>query len=155
MHREIDHLTDTEPAVRALNKLLYPRHGRYASVVTDIGFDYYLYQHWEAFGPTPFPAFTQAAYANLFARRAAMTPQVQGYVTQMVKDNWLHLYTTPEGMLKVFGRLAPRLSYPELLEGVDQMLVDFDDAFNQTFLVLFPRLQTLANAYRTEPTTPH
>ncbi|WP_139211701.1 ACP phosphodiesterase [Neolewinella agarilytica] len=152
MHRAIDSLTDHDEDVRALNQLLKPRHGRYAGVITDIGFDYHLWRNWEEFGPAPFSEFTQSTYASLYGRREEMNERVRGYVNQMVKDDWLRLYTSREGMAKVFGRLEPRLSKPELLEGINDTLVDFHEEFNQTFLALFPRLQTLANAYRPDAT---
>ncbi|MEO0732543.1 MAG: acyl carrier protein phosphodiesterase [Bacteroidota bacterium] len=148
MHRAIDRLTDTDPDVKVLNRMLSTRHGRYASVVTDIGFDYFLWHNWEDFGPRNFTDFTTATYANLYARRDVMSTRVQGYVNGMVKDDWLRLYTTRTGMERVFYRLRPRLSRPALLDGVETVLVDFHDEFNHTFLRLFPRLQTLADAYR-------
>lgn len=154
MHRAIDHLTDYDPEVRALNRLIRPRHGRYAGVVTDIAFDHYLYRNWARFGPLEFDAFRVATYWGLHARTGAMPPRVRGYVDGMVRHDWLRLYTTPQGMRQVFGRLRPRLSRPTLLDGVDRLLTDYDAAFNQTFLHLFPRLQTLADAYRTTAPDP-
>jgi len=147
MHRAIDKLTDQDEDVRSLNTLLKPKHGRYASVITDISFDYYLWRNWEAFGPLPFEEFCQSAYANLYERRDHMDDRVRGYVNGMVKDNWLRLYTTREGMSRVFDRLRPRLSQPHLLNGIDTTLLEFHEDFNQTFLALFPRLQTLATTY--------
>lgn len=152
MHRAIDKLTDEDPDVRELNKLIADRHGRYAGVITDIGFDYFLWRNWEDLGPGDFAAFTQATYAELYARREHMDDRVKGYVNGMVKDNWLHLYTSRPGMQMVFNRLRPRLSKPEMLDGIETLLVDFEQEFNQTFLLLFPRLQDLANAYRPDST---
>jgi len=148
MHRAIDKLTDADPDVRALNKLLAPRHGRYASVVTDIGFDYFLWRNWEDCGAGNFTDFCSTSYANLYARREVMPDRVKGYVNNMVKDDWLRLYTSRHGMEMVFNRLRPRLSRPTLLDNVDAVLIDFEAEFNQTFLALFPRLQTLCDAYR-------
>lgn len=152
MHRAIDKFTDEDEDVRALNQLVSTRHGRYAGVLTDIGFDYFLWRNWAAFGPGDFTEFSAATYANLYGRRDQMDDRVRGYVNGMVKDDWLRLYTTRPGMETVFNRLKPRLSRPELLLGVNNLLTDYEDEFNRTFLLLFPRLQTLANAYRTDPT---
>ena len=150
-HRAIDSLTDADESVRALNRLLAKRHGRYAGVVSDIAFDYVLFQNWERFGPAPFPDFTRTTYAHLAAARPLMTSRVAGYVTNMVADDWLRLYTTPAGMRKVFARLLPRLSRPELLDGIDETLTFHAPDFNRAFTQLFPRLQTLADAYRPPP----
>lgn len=151
MHHAIDRLTDEDKDVRALNKLVAGRHGRYASVVTDIGFDHFLWRNWQSMGPGNFDTFTLRTCQNLFAGKDHMPERVQGYVDSMVKDNWLRLYTTSAGMQVVFNRLRPRLSRPELLDGIDALLTDYETEFNRTFLLLFPRLQALANAYRTDP----
>ena len=148
MHRAIDHLTDADHDVRALNDHLKPLHGRYASVITDIGFDHFLWRNWEDFGPAPFGDFCATSYAALYARRDVMTDRVRGYVNGMVKDDWLRLYTTRAGMETVYARLLPRLSRPELLAGVNDTLRENDAAFNRAFRALFPRLQALADAYR-------
>ena len=147
-HRDIDRLTDADPRVRALNRLLRPRHGRYAGVITDIGFDHYLYRHWATFGPAPFPAFCAATYRNLAGYTDCMDDRVAGYVRGMVNDDWLQLYTTPAGMQRVFNRLRPRLSRPALLDGIETTLSDYDREFDATFRAFYPQLLELADRYR-------
>ncbi len=150
-HRAIDRTTDANEDVRRLNALLRPRHGRYASVITDIGFDHYLFRNWTDFGPAPFPEFCATTYRNLAAATDCMDERVTGYVNGMVKDNWLWLYATPEGMQKVFGRLRPRLSRPVLLNGIETTLADYDREFNATFRAFYPQLLELADRYRATP----
>lgn len=153
MHRAIDELTDNDPDVKALNQLLSARHGRYAGVITDIGFDHFLCLHWARFGPLEFDAFRVGTYWSLHARREAMPKRVQGYVEGMLHHDWLTLYQTQAGMAQVFRRLRPRLSQPELLDGINETLVDHHEVFNQTFFRLFPRLQNLADDYRPDQTS--
>lgn len=148
MHRAIDRLTDSDSDVKELNRLIASRHGRYASVLTDIGFDFFLYRNWREFGPVAFPEFCSATYQCILRQRPLMSEKVAGYATNMAKGRWLDLYTTQRGMNEVLERLKKRLSKPELLEGVEDLLIDFEEEFNQTFLLLFPRLQTLADGYR-------
>lgn len=148
MHRAIDYLTDHDADVKALNQLIASRHGRYASVLADIGFDYFLCRNWAAFGPVPFPEFCVQTYHCILRQRPIMSEKVAGYATSMSKGKWLNMYTTTAGMNAVFQRLKTRLSRPELLDGVEYLIGDYQEDFNQTFLLLFPRLQTLANGYR-------
>ena len=152
LHREIDRLTDADADVRAINRLLSVRHGRYAPVLSDIAFDHFLCLNWKQLMPTDFALFCQHTYAVLRAGKPHMPVRAARYVDGMTQDNWLALYTTPTGMRQVFDRLQPRLSRPELLTGIDDSLRDFAPALNRTFLLLFARLQTLADTYR-EPRT--
>lgn len=150
MHRAIDHLTDTDAEVKKLNELVAIRHGRYAGVITDICFDHFLCQNWDTFGPLPFDAFRVGTYWALHTRRMVIPPSSQRYIDSLLKHDWLTLYRTPAGMAHVFKRLRPRLSQPNLLDGVNDIITDHYQEFNQTFLILFPRLQALANAYRSD-----
>lgn len=149
MHRAIDRLTDEDRDVYALNRLVATRHGRYASVVTDIGFDYFLWQNWPHFGPGDFHEFRLRTYRHLGNATEHMDERVTDFVHRMTADDWLQLYTSREGMKTVFRRLAPRLSKPELITDVHLILEDFEAEFNHTFQRLFPRLQDLANEFRT------
>ena len=148
LHRDIDALTDAHPEVRALNRVLSKRHGRYAPVVSDIAFDHFLYRAWPSLGPQPFPAFCNRSYAALLTARPLLSPRLNGYVEGMVGGNWLDLYTTPKGMAQVYARLERRLSRPELLVGVNDTLREQAGLFNFTLHALFPRLRDLADTYR-------
>ena len=152
MHREIDLLTDGHPEVKRLNAAIAQRHGRYATVLTDIGFDHFLYLHWERFGPSPFSEFCATTYLGILRQRPHMPSQAARYATDMVEGKWLSMYTSIPGMNDVFNRLRRRLSKPELLDGVETMLADYEAEFNQAFLILFPALQTLADGYRPQGT---
>ncbi len=148
LHRDIDRLTDADPDVRRINKLLSERHGRYAPVISDIAFDHFLYLNWDTCGPAPFPDFTAVAYERLRAARPEVPERVRKHLDGIVRHEWLEMYATAAGMRGVFLRMLPRLSRPELLTGVNDSLRELADPFNRTFLLLFPRLQALAASYR-------
>ena len=154
MHRAIDRATDTYPEVWRLNSRLRAIHGRYAPVISDIAFDYFLWLNWQAVMPEPFETFRHRTYANLTDALPELSPRVAGYVHSMVADDWLLRYTSHQGMSSVFTRLRSRLSKPELLDGIEDTLVDLAPAFNRTFMHLFPHLQALSDTYRDHPPTP-
>ena len=148
MHRAIDRLTDTDPDVKALNRLLAVRHGRYATVLSDIAFDYHLYLDWAEYGPVPFPQFSARSYTNLSAATRHVPDRIVHQTDGMLRERWLRVYTSPEGMQDVFARLKRRVSRPEQLDGVEDLLIDYAGPLNRTFRLLFPRLQNLADGYR-------
>ena len=148
MHRAIDRLTDTDPDVIALNRLIAVRHGRYATVLSDIAFDYHLFLNWAEYGPAPFSEFSDGCYTNLTAASYQVPERIVRQTSNMVRERWLRIYTSPEGMQDVFSRLKRRVSRPDKLEGVADLLVNYAEPLNRTFRALFPRLQTLADGYR-------
>ena len=152
MHRGIDRLTDTHPAVRELNALIAKRHGRYATVLSDIGFDHCLFKSWTTFGPAPFREFSRVAYERILESRKHLPARVVPYANDMVAGKWLDVYTTPAGMNNVFHRLRRRVSKPELLDRVEHLLEDYADPFNHAFAALFPDLQDYADGFRHQRT---
>ncbi|PPK86717.1 acyl carrier protein phosphodiesterase [Neolewinella xylanilytica] len=147
-HRDIDALTDADPGVRQLNDRLKLDHGRYAPVISDIAFDYFLYLNWAEWGPQPFGLFKATAYRRLLDARPHLSERITGYVEDMTRGDWLEMYTSPENMHAVYDRLTGRLSQPDLLSGVDETLIRHASRFNHALHGLFPRLQQLADTYR-------
>lgn len=147
MHRAIDRATDTDADVRAVNALLAERHGRYASVVSDIAFDYFLALNWAQLVEQDFGAFRMMTYQRLLEARTGMPDRHAQLLTRMVEDNWLLRYASQEGMATVFRRFRRRLSRPELLRGVEETLSELHEPLNRTLLQLFPRLETLSHTY--------
>ena len=77
LHREIDRLTDADADVRAINRLLSVRHGRYAPVLSDIAFDHFLCLNWEQLMPTDFcalPASIPMRYSGPVSRTCPYAP---------------------------------------------------------------------------------
>lgn len=148
LHQEIDRLTDADPDVRQLNRALGERHGRYATVISDIAFDYFLFLNWDTLAPTAFSAFTGEVYLRVGEARAHLPTRIWPQIDGLLRHRWLSMYTSRPGMDGVFRRMLPRLSRPELLEGVMDSLEEQHVPFNRTLLLLFPRLQALANSYR-------
>ncbi len=147
MHRAIDRATDTDPDVRSLNALLAIRHGRYAPVISDIAFDYFLCRNWEALTGADFENFRIVTYRSLLESVADVPSRHRDVLFRMVEDDWLAHYASREGMAMVFRRFRRRLSRPEMLDGVGETLEELDPEFNRTLLRLFPRLQALAQPY--------
>ena len=147
MHRAIDRLTDADRDVRALNAQLAERHGRYATVVSDIAFDHFLSRNWALLIGEDFDRFRSLTYRRLLDARSTMPAKHADILTRMVEDDWLAHYATSDGMATVFRRFRRRLSRPELLNGIGDTLEELHGPFNRTLLLLFPRLQSLCGLY--------
>nr|WP_290937503.1 hypothetical protein [Haliscomenobacter sp.] len=60
LHRQIDQYTDAHEAVRQSIQRLYPRHRKYAPVLVDVYYDYFLIHNWAQFTTEDFAAFPGA-----------------------------------------------------------------------------------------------
>jgi acyl carrier protein phosphodiesterase len=151
MHRAIDRLTDQDPDVRALNRLVREHHGRYAAVITDIAFDESLHRDWSRYATITYADFKQETYALLLRHADGLPGRMQPPLRQMVAGDWLEQYTSRDGMHSVFRRFRRRMSQPHRLDGIERTLCYLEDDINRTFSRLFPRLQTLAAPYFDDP----
>lgn len=65
LHRAIDHFTDNHPLVKQAQELLKPEYGKYASVITDMYFDYFLGKYWKNYHEQPLEEFAREVYDTI------------------------------------------------------------------------------------------
>lgn len=151
LHRQIDHFTDAHAAVRQSIQRLYPRHRKYAPVLVDVYYDYFLIHNWGEYTNEGFETFRQRAYAALHQYLPSMSPIMQRRVLGMVEADWLRSYGLYEGLDYTFMRMKSRTSMPEHLEGAVDTLQVFREEMDAEFRWFFP--EVLGFVQGTLPTT--
>jgi len=111
LHRWIDEYTDTHPVVLGLNKALSVEFGRYASVATDIYFDFFLARKWDMFSEQPFDDFCDQSYKSILDQSHVLPQRLMPQVHAMLSDRWLHSFKSMEGMVYTFDSLSRRASF--------------------------------------------
>jgi acyl carrier protein phosphodiesterase len=139
-HRKIDVFTDNHPIFRSCLTALYPQHGKYASVVLDILFDYYLVKYWQLFNDTPLDVFCEKTNALLLAGVSLLPVKVEVQLTSMIQGNWLYHYGHHEGLSYCFMRLTKRVAQPERLSNWRETLDKHEEYLASAFLRFFPEL---------------
>lgn len=147
LHRLIDTYTDQHPSVVEGVKILQPYHRKYASVVIDVFYDYFLIQNWTQFTVEPFPVFRERIYQILTKHLTAMPPKVQPRVIGMVEGDWLASYGEVSGLLYAIDRLSRRASRPEWLLNAADSLDKEKAHINTSFLSFFPDLVDQARQF--------
>ncbi len=140
LHRKIDSFMDTHPLVRQGSRRLHARHHKYAPVVMDIFYDYFLYQHWDEFHDSAFQAFASHCYEILLDNLHLMPPALQTQTSGMINHNWLRNYTTKAGLRSTFRRLKKRTSKPQHLDGAVESLERDYELLDAEFLQFFPAI---------------
>ena len=143
-HRAIDAFVDAHPGVRAARARFAPPFRRFAGVLLDVFFDHFLARDWQRFGDGgPLPAFLASVHADLRAHHDRLPPPLQRVTTRFCADGWLEGYASVDGIARVLGLMARRLSRPTpLADGAELLRADYA-AIESDFLVLWPELVAL------------
>lgn len=138
LHRKIDSYTDNHPEVLKGVRRLYKQHSKYAAVIVDVWYDYLLTHNWARYSDQSLETFTQSVYQTLNDNLAIMPSKMQGFVPQMIADNWLMGYGQLEGIAYTFKRMRRRLSKPEYLDQVMESMERDLPLLQEEFNTFFP-----------------
>lgn len=140
LHRWIDEYTDTHPVVLGLNKALSVEFGRYASVATDIYFDFFLARKWDMFSETPFEVYCEETYKIIQEQKYVLPARLLPQVDAMIRDRWLHSFEGLAGMVYTFESLSRRASFPNKFADGPTIWENRFFEIEAAFMEFFPEL---------------
>ncbi|GAA3950992.1 ACP phosphodiesterase [Hymenobacter algoricola] len=143
LHRFIDSFTDTHPIVRrSTARLREAGLGKWAGVVTDMGYDHLLARDFTGFHPAePLSAFAQRQYALLQARRHELPERLQHMLQYMRRDDWLSGYAQPEGLQRALLGLSRRVPSGDILATGAAAFLAAVAAYEADFQEFWPELR--------------
>lgn len=150
LHRFIDSFTDAHPLVRRTTaRLRESGLGKWAGVVSDVGFDHLLARDFARYhqdATEPLAAFAQRHYALLHARRQELPERLQHTLHYMRRDDWLTGYAQPQGLERALLGLSRRAPAGAVLAtGAAAFLAELP-AYETDFREFWPELQAAAAA---------
>lgn len=93
LHRRIDAFTDSHAQSRELVLMLRERHGKYASVVVDLIWDYYLSSTWSQYSDITLNDFTIKTYKILQDYKHQFPTRLNLRFDEMVANDFLNAYS--------------------------------------------------------------
>lgn len=144
LHREIDRFTDRHPLVKAGQSYLRDTFGHYATVITDIFFDYFLVKAWDHFTDIPLDDFISDVYKTLDRHESDFPSTFAKMYYWMKKDNWLLRYGTVAGVRQTLTGLSKRTSFHSNMELAHLALKEREAEFEVIFFAFFTELESFA-----------
>jgi acyl carrier protein phosphodiesterase len=140
LHRVIDTFTDQHSASLELRASLRKRHGKYASVVVDLIWDYFLSKNWSEYSDEPLPTFNERMYEILLRRQAELPSRLQSRIERMVKGDFLMSYANKANMQRSLEWMDNRVNFPSSFQEATLDLEENESYFEQLFSRFFPEL---------------
>lgn len=149
-HRLVDRLTDKYQPVKELRKLFSGERRRYAGVVTDIAFDYFLIKHWDVQRDGDLDKFIASCYRGLGDCRGWMPPRMAYVTEKMEEHDWLTNYATLEGVGLTIDQVSKRIRFRNNMAGSVVEVERNYQAIEAAFVELIEYLREQITAARIE-----
>jgi acyl carrier protein phosphodiesterase len=146
IHRKIDTFTDTHDSVRESIKRLHPIFHKYSPVVVDIYYDYFLSKNWRRYSPLPMEDFSLKIYDTFNSRMEEVPDMMKPRLKSMISHNFLENYATKTGIQFTFNKFQERVKFPVSFEQASDIMMVYEDEFNDEFNTFFPEIKKYINA---------
>lgn len=140
-HRRVDVLTDSHSEHLSLRSRFPDGSRRYAGIVLDVLFDYFLSTDWDSFHATDRDDFIDRVYSVLISRSELLPETMARIAPRWVEADWLRVYGSLDGVDAVLRRLATRLSDPDALIDAWALVRDDTEALRPGFHRIYGDVQ--------------
>jgi acyl carrier protein phosphodiesterase len=138
LHRRIDTFTDRHKIVHQSMSYFAPKYHKYAGIIIDILYDHFLANNWDKFSPQPIHISKENLFDCLKKNYAILPERVQFFVPSFIKNDWIEIYSTIEGIINVFTRMSMRTTLPDQSEFAREVLRKYYIQLQSEFLTYFP-----------------
>lgn len=146
-HRFIDDFTDSHPLVKQTNKLLNPYFGKYATVVSDIYFDYFLASHFDDYSDIGLRQYTYDVYMLLKSHQEYLPASASRFIHFAFERDIFYEYGNKEGMMHVFNGMANRARFDSKMERGVEILTKHEEELYNLFVDFYPELVEATSQY--------
>ena len=140
-HILVDRFTDNHYIINKLKEEFSPARRRFAGIILDVSFDYFLSRHWQRFNFQQRTEFIHTTYACLESRLHLMPVPMRQVIQVMIEQDWLDSYSDLTGIEFSLNRISRRIRFKNTLHGaIDEVHQNFE-AIEESFLEFYPLLQ--------------
>ena len=152
-HRFVDSYTDNHSEVAKVTALFRPKYGKYAGVVTDVVFDYFLLQNWSKFQNIPLRRFMFYFYINIILNYIIFPKRMKRFAKVVVFNNLTASYKSVKGIANILNLMSKYRGIPNESYFVELVINENYEMINEIFINFFYNLRTEAELFLTKKAT--
>ncbi len=142
LHRQIDKFTDEHPSGKEVRRLFIPQYHKYAGVVVDLVYDYFLCKNWNKYSPDlSLQKFIDNSHAVLHRNLELMPASMQRFFKMMIANNSLLSYSNIKGLKKTLDNMSKFKNLPDASDFAIKTLYENEDFIDEKFIVFFDDIQ--------------
>lgn len=141
-HMQVDRITDNNSTVHELKCQFSRKRRRFAGIILDVTFDYYLIKHWQQFSQQDFADFIEYSHESIESMWHIMPERMQHVMTYMIREEWLRSYSSLDGIGYALDRMSTRIRFENELSGAIEEVKENYESIEKGFLHFFPQLIT-------------
>ncbi|MFT5133153.1 MAG: acyl carrier protein phosphodiesterase [Gammaproteobacteria bacterium] len=139
-HLRVDKFTDSNQIVLDLKPMFSRERRRFAGIIIDVTFDYFLIRHWQTYSEIDFNEFINQAHLNIASLSNIMPRRMQFVMDYMIKEEWLRSYGTLQGIAHALDRMSTRIRFENKMVGAIEEVEGNYEQLEEGFLKFFPTL---------------
>lgn len=142
LHRSIDTFTDSHETVKKSSSYFHETQHKFAPIIIDVIYDYFLIKYWNNYSETPFEKFKTDCYQLFKDEYNSLPKKLQETIFYLLKYDWFENYSTIEGVQKTLKGIGSRAKFENNLH---QIIPEFEKNYanlETDFLSFFPQIQT-------------
>jgi acyl carrier protein phosphodiesterase len=142
LHRKIDHFTDEHPEVEKTKSRLRTKYRKYAPVISDVYYDYFLGSNWPDYSAEELKDFTSRIYDTLNDHHHALPEAARTTLGWMSHHDWLYHYSSFFGIEKALQGLSRRTSFENNMDEAIEDLKRDKELISEEFKAFFDDIRT-------------
>ncbi len=146
LHRKIDYYTDRHDITRNLNTFFAPQYGKYAGIVVDIIYDYYLANNWNNYSNLQLEQFISDTYSLLMFNFGVLPLKIKKFLPFLISKNRLLSYRKISGIESVLTVMAKYTSLPNEPQFAIEVLKENTEYFQEKFIVFYKDINEFAKS---------
>lgn len=140
LHRSIDSFTDSNPIVKKSTRIFQPNYGKYAPVIVDVIYDYFLIKNWNKYSDLGFEDFVNGCYTLFKENMSGFPENLKFIIRHLLNYDWFRNYRSFDGIEETLRGISGRSKFKNNISEAVHELKIFENQLNENFNDFFPLL---------------